>query len=74
MKVVDIIPKNISIITEFTLEEIESILFCLQHSTVVFEDTVPEEAAHVDYFTNTFFNILQDLHTRVADESRPDSL
>lgn len=65
MKVVDIIPRNIVILNEFSVGEIKSLLFCLERCTIECDINNEEEKKHAAYFTDTFYKALLAIKERV---------
>ena len=69
MKVIDIIPKEIAILTEFKVPDIEALIFCLERSSVSIDTTDPEQVKKMQYFTEDFFKILVELQKRLENVS-----
>jgi len=69
MKIVDIVPKDISVLMEFSVSNIDSILFCLNHCEITINETVEVEVAHMTYFKDVFYKTLSNLQGEFADES-----
>ena len=67
MKIIDIVPKQIVVRTELTIEQINSLVFCLEHSTVDYNSDDKEEAKHVNYYTAIFYKSLLELQKRFTD-------
>jgi len=67
MRVVDIIPKDITILTEFSVEEVQSLLFCMDRTEVTIDHDSPEEVQKMKYFTEIFYKTLVNLEEKVRD-------
>ena len=67
MKVIDVIPKDIVILNEFSVSEITSLLFCLEHCTIEYDTANDEEKKHADYFTNKFYKVLLAIEERIKN-------
>jgi len=65
MRVVDIIPKDIAILTEFSPANLESLVFCLENCVVNIDSADEEATAHAQYFSETFYNTLVELQNRL---------
>ncbi len=69
MKIVDIVPKDITVLMEFAVSDIDSILFCLNHCEITINETVEVEVAHMAYFKDVFYKTLSNLQEELTDES-----
>lgn len=65
MRVVDIIPKDISIVLDISAAELDKLLFCLDRCAVNYssEDTCEQEK--VTYFTDVFYKTLLGLKEKL---------
>ena len=68
MRIVDIVPKDLAILTEFCTKDIDRLLFCLDHCEVSIDKTVQEEVDCMNYFTDTFYKTLKDLREKLSNE------
>lgn len=69
MKIVAIIPKEIVILNEFTVENIKSLIFCLEHCSVEYDQKDETKQKQVDYFTDVFYKTLLELEKRLENVS-----
>ena len=67
MRIVDIIPKDISILIDLSPVEINDILFCLDNCVINYSSDEEEEQRKVTYFTDVFYKNLLDLKEKLAD-------
>ena len=69
MKILDIIPKDISIITEFSIQNIEALLFCMEKCQLTYDLQDEDQVDKVAYFTHEFHQTLCDLEEKLKDAS-----
>ena len=69
MKVIDIIPKDIAILCEFTPKHVDAITFCLERSSVSIDTKDPEQVEKMRYFTDDFYKIVLELQKRLENVS-----
>jgi len=67
MKVVDIIPKDIAILVELSVENVDALLYGFDHCQIIQDETT--DVAKIEYFTKTFFKVLCDLEEKLKDAS-----
>lgn len=67
MIVKDIQPREIAILCEYTIEEIDNLLFCLDHCIVNYDTTKEQEKNKVDYFTTIFYETLVAIRERIEN-------
>lgn len=65
MLVRDILPREIAIIAEFKIKEIDSLLFCLDHCVINYDSEKQEEVEKVNYVVSDFYKVLQELKERI---------
>jgi len=63
MRIVDIIPKDIAILTEFSPANLDSLIYCLERCEIKIDSA--DDKAHTDYFSDTFYNTLVELRDRL---------
>ncbi len=58
MKIIDVVPKDIVVLAELSLSQIDSILFCLDRTTIEYDTTDSDAVAHVDYVVGALYQTL----------------
>ena len=69
MRVLDIVPKEIVILTELSIAEIHSLIFCLERCEVKYDTSNSEETQHFKYFVEHFYKDLLAIKEKVANVS-----
>jgi hypothetical protein len=67
MRIIDVVPKDISVITEFSVQEIQDILFCMEHCVVEIDKKDVAASKSVEYFSTNFYDTLQKLNKRLQN-------
>ncbi len=67
MIVRDILPREIAIITEFSVEEIDNLIFCLDHCSIAYDSRNTEEVKKVDYVVSDFYKVLLELREKITN-------
>jgi len=65
MRVIDIVPKDISIIVELSVSDLDSLIYCLDNSVVDYDAANGEQVNAVTYYTDVFYPLLTDIKKRL---------
>lgn len=67
MIVKDIQPREIAILCEYKINEIDSLIFCLDNCVINYDSENENEKEKVDYVVNTFYKTLVELRKRIEN-------